>query len=272
MRGGFAPFLAAWQLTPDGDPIRTLNAELLPVRRDGQPLMLKLLHAPEERRGARLLDWWQGEGAARVIARREEALLMERATGPASLSDMAREGRDDEAARILCATAARLHAPRPRPLPVLKPLVEQFRELWPMAAERGGILARSAEAAAVLLADPQQVVPLHGDLHHDNVLDFGPRGWLAIDPQGLIGERGFDYANIFTNPDLSDPTRPVATVPGVFEHRLGVVVSASGLDRWRLLHWILAWCGLSASWFLEDDDPLAAIDLAIAERAAALIG
>jgi streptomycin 6-kinase len=52
----------------------------------------------------------------------------------------------------------------------------------------------------VLLAEPREVGVLHGDLHHGNVLDFGVRGWLAIDPKGLLGERGFDFANIFTNP------------------------------------------------------------------------
>lgn len=266
---GFAPWLALWRLTPDGAAIHTRNADLLPVRREGMALMLKLLHEPEERRGAGLLHWWDGQGAARVLERTETALLMERATGPGSLADMARSGRDGEATRILCATVAGLHAPRPGPLPALKSLADQFRELAPMAAQRGGILARAAEVAARLLADPREVVPLHGDLHHDNVLDFGPRGWLAIDPQGLIGERGFDYANIFTNPDLSDPTHPVATRPGVFEARLEIVVAASGLDRQRLLAWILAWCGLSASWFLGDGDPLAEIDLTIARRAAA---
>jgi streptomycin 6-kinase len=46
---------------------------------------------------------------------------------------------------------------------------------------------------------------LHGDLHHENVLDFGERRWLAIDPHGLHGERFFDFANIFTNPDLMIP-------------------------------------------------------------------
>ena len=40
-----------------------------------------------------------------------------------------------------------------------------------------------------LLAEPREVCALHGDLHHDNVLDFGPRGWLAIDPHALVGER-----------------------------------------------------------------------------------
>lgn len=121
----------------------------------------------------------------------------------------------------------------------------------------------------MLLADPRDRMVLHGDLHHDNVLDFGPRGWCAIDPHGLIGERGFDFANIFTNPDLSDPSRPVATEPGRFARRLDVVAEAAELDRQRLLQWILAWTGLSSAWFLEDSDPLARIDLQIAELAAA---
>lgn len=101
------------------------------------------------------------------------------------------------------------------------------------------------------------------------MLDFGPRGWLAIDPEHLVGERSFDFVNIFTNPDLADPTRPVATTSGRFARRLEIVTEAAGLERDRLLHWILAWTGLSASWFLSDGDPLAAIDLHIAELAAA---
>ncbi|MGL1446712.1 aminoglycoside phosphotransferase family protein, partial [Vibrio parahaemolyticus] len=48
------------------------------------------------------MEWWDGEGAARVLARDATALLLERATGTASLADMARSGQDDEACRILC--------------------------------------------------------------------------------------------------------------------------------------------------------------------------
>jgi streptomycin 6-kinase len=192
-----------------------------------------------------------------------------RAIGLASLADMARKGRDDDACRILCATAARLHAPRPRPLPELIPLEHWFRELEPAAAKHGGILGLCAQTARPLLAEPRDVGVLHGDLHHDNVLDFGKRGWLAIDLKHLVGERGFDFANIFTNPDLADPTRPVATEPGRFARRLEVVSEAAGLERQRLLRWILAWTGLPAAWFLGDGDPLAAIDLRVAELAAA---
>jgi streptomycin 6-kinase len=265
----FEPYLSAWSLVPDGDPIVTHAARLLPVRRHGEAAMLKVSVEEDERRGGIVMAWWAGEGAARVLASDGEALLLERATGPASLSEMARTGRDDEACRILCATAARLHAPRASPRPDLTPLTPWFRELWPAARSHGGILRRSAEVAEALLGDQREIVVLHGDLHHDNVLDFGSRGWLAIDPKHLVGERGFDFANIFTNPDLADPTRPVATEPGRFARRLDVVVEASRLDRRRLVSWIVAWTGLSAAWFLGDGDPLAEIDLAIARLAAA---
>ena len=164
--------------------------------------------------------------------------------------------------------AARLHAPRPKPLPELVPLAHWFRELESAAASQGGILVRCAATVRSLLAEPREVAVLHGDLHHGNVLDFGARGWLAIDPKRLVGERGFDFANIFTNPDLDDPTRPVATKPDRFARRLEVVTEGASLERERLLRWILAWTGLSAAWFLGDGDS-AAIDLRVAELAAA---
>lgn len=265
----FEPYLLRWNLVPDGDPIATPTASLLPVLRGGEPAMLKLSNEEHERLGGVLMEWWDGEGAARVLARHDRALLLERATGSASLADMARTGRDDEACRLLCAVAARLHAPRAKRLPELIPLKSWFVELETAAATHGGVLARSVDAARNLLAEPRECCVLHGDLHHDNVLDFGARGWLAIDPHGLFGERGFDFANIFTNPDLADPTRPVATERGRFARRLEVVTEAAGLERPRLLRWILAWTGLSAAWYLGDDDPLASVDLRIAALAAA---
>jgi len=265
----FEPYLTLWNLVPDSDPITTPVARLLSVTQDGEPAMLKVSHEEDERFGGVLMEWWDGEGAARVLARDNEALLLERATGPDSLAEMAWSGRDDQACRILCATAARLHAPRPKPYPDLIPLMVWFRDLAPAAATHGGILVHCAEAARTLLAEPREVGVLHGDLHHDNVLDFGARGWLAINPKRLLGERGFDFANIFTNPDLAKPTHPVATMPGRFARRLELVTSAAGLERQRLLRWVLAWTGLSAAWFMSADDQLATIDLQVAALAIA---
>lgn len=226
--------------------------------------MLKVPLIAEERRGGLLMAWWDGDGAARVLAQDEDALLLERATGPTYLANMARNGVDDEATRILCAVVARLHARRDRPPPELIPLSRWFEPLEPAAAAQGGIFRSAATIARELLGAPQDVVVLHGDIHHGNVLDFGPRGWLAIDPKGLVGERGFDYANIFCNPDAR-----TATSTGRLSRQASVVAEAAALDRVRLLQWIVAWAGLSAVWMLEDgeepDSRFAVASLALAE-------
>lgn len=264
----FEPHLSRWGLVPAGEPIETPGSRLLPVLRGAEPAMLKLPAGEHERLGYLPLEYWNGDGAARLLARTEtgDAMLIERATGTRSLAAMARSGLDDEATVILCEAIAGLQKPRgPAPAGLI-PLETWFEELFPMAAKQGGILARSA-AATEMLASQREVMPLHADLHHDNVLDFEGRGWLAIDPKCVIGDRAFEYTILFCDPDLADPEPPVATVPGRFERRLEIVLAKSGLERRRLLMWILAWCGLSTVWFLGDDDPLAAINLAVAERA-----
>jgi streptomycin 6-kinase len=136
--------------------------------------------------------------------------------------------------------------------PALIPLSTWFRDLAPAAASHGGLIARAAKEARGLLADPRERVVLHGDIHHDNILDFGTRGWLAIDPKGLQGERGFDYANLFCNPRSSGSSRRMPISPDRFAARLQNVAQEAGLQRERLLQWILAWTGLSAAWSIGD--------------------
>ena len=258
----FQDYLIRWKLTADGEAIMTHTSRLLPVRQGGLPAMLKIAVEAEEKFGGGLMRWWDGDGAARVLAHEGDALLLERAEGEKSLTEMARNGRDDEACRILCGVVSRLHAPRNRPTPTVIALTDWFRELAPAAAKHGGILSLCADTAQELLAKPQEEVVLHGDIHHGNILDFGTRGWLAIDPKRLGGERGFDYANLFCNPD-----RATATVPGRVARRATLVAEAAGLERRRLLQWILAYSGLSAAWTLNGTMP--AHQWEIAQEAAA---
>ena len=245
------PYLAKWDLVADGDHILTASSHLLPVRVAGTAAMLKMSADPQERVGGSLMEYWGGRGAARILAADGEALLMERAMGTRSLAAMSRTGNDAEACRVLCAVASQLGMARSSPLPQLTPLESRFRDLGPAATRYGGIMHRSAAAAQFLLSAPCDVTVLHGDLHHNNVLDFGSRDWLAIDPKGLIGERCFDHANIFCNPDLSDLVPPVATLPDVFASRVALIANLAALDRERLLFWIMAWAGLSAAWIID---------------------
>lgn len=262
----FDDYLFRWQLVPDGNPIVTSTSRLLPVLREHEPAMLKIASEPEERWGAGLMTWWNGEGAARVLAHEGDALLMERATGDGSLAEMVASGQDEQATRIICGVAARLHAPSVRPRPELVSLTRWFEQLEPAAQRHGGLLRRASAVARELLSAPREVTVLHGDLHHGNILDFGPRGWLAIDPKRLVGERAFDFVNILRNPDAE-----VALSAGRFRRQLDVLEAAAHLDRQRLLKWTLAFCGLSAAWLLAEgrrpELDLAVAELAIAELA-----
>jgi streptomycin 6-kinase len=259
-------YRARWHLVPDGAPMVTRTSHLLPVRQGGVAAMLKVATDDDERRGNRFMAWWAGDGAAAVLAEDGDAVLLERLEGEGALASMARGGADDEASRIIVSVAARLHAPRGAPSPPTIPLSLWFEDLYRAAERHGGLFASAAEIARALLSEPLDVTVLHGDIHHFNILHSPARGWLAIDPKGVVGERAYDFANLFCNPDAA-----TAAAPGRLSRQLAIVAAAARLDRRRLLQWVLAHAGLSAAWLLEDgavpDARLAMAALAAAELA-----
>lgn len=265
----FASYLEKWSLQLDGEVIVTLSSHLYPVRYRNQPAMLKLALDPEEKFGRLPMIYWNGQGAAEIYESDGDAVLMERTDSRRNLFHMAMTGSDEDATRIICRTVATLHAPRPTPVPRdLVPLDTWFASLHTAAPAQGGLFAPALEAAKGLLADPEPPVVLHGDVHHGNILDFGDRGWLAIDPKRVLGDRGYDYANLFCNPEL-----PVVTTPGRLQRQLPIVAEEAGLPPRRILNWVLAYAGLSAAWFLEDGDDLGVeSDLTMAAIAIAELG
>lgn len=251
-------YIERWQLVAEGEAFHTPSSWLQPVRYGVQPAMLKIAMTHDECLGAQLMQWWAGEGAARVLALEEEAILLERISGQRSLLTMVQNGQDDAASRIICHVAARLHGQNKPLRPELPELPTQFDALEAAAKTQGGIYANAASIAAKLLAAPQDLTVLHGDIHHGNILDAGIRGWLAIDPKGLIGERGFDFASLFCNPNFT-----TATSPNRLSRQIDIVAETAALDRHRLLSWVVAWSGLSASWHLESDsNPATALAVA----------
>ena len=248
-----------WQLLADGPAFPTASSLLQPVLCDvgdaRLPAMLKLVKASaagdEERAGFALQRWWDGHGAAEVYRHDDDAVLLERARGRRSLTAMSlgpSAADDDHALRLLCRAVARLHAPRTSPPPTLVPLDSWFGALFEHADDLGGSYLRGADLAAELLDEQIEGVPLHGDIHHDNVLDFDRRGWLAIDPKGLLGAAEFDYANMLCN-----PSRAQAADQQRLRRRVQTVSLASGIDADRLLRWTVAWTALSATWYATAD-------------------
>lgn len=240
-------YAALWNLIPDGRSFFTHSSLLQPVLYKYKKAMLKIFMAEEERNGSKLMIWWNGVGAAKVFEYDNNAILMERIPDDSLLTTMATGRHDDEATRIICNVANLLHSCKNNSLPDLTSLEKWFTDLFLYADKFGEVFKRCADIAGDLLKNQDDIVALHGDLHHGNILYSADRGWLAIDPKGIIGERAFDYANILCNPNAE-----VALKKDRLLCQSGIISREAKIGFDKLLKWIAAWAGLSAIWSLND--------------------
>ena len=95
-------------------------------------------------------------------------------------------------------------------------------------------------------------IPLHGDVHHDNI-GHSSRGWVAIDPKGLLGDPAYDYANSFLNPEEGDDF--VISAARIMRHS-HAIAARTDIPRRHLLAWASAHAALSAAWDIEDGNPV----------------
>lgn len=250
----FDRYLTSWGLTPDATPFDTLHSWVLHVRADGAPATLKM-RKPEsdETLTAAMLSYYGGQSAVRLLSAEGDVVLMERACGSRSLWEMTLGDRDGEATGILAEVLSGLHAPRTLAHPHgLTPLDEHFAPLL-TRAHADVRLNRARDVARELLASSTCPGVLHGDLHHNNVLFDAARGWLAIDPKGLLGDRAYDIANLICNPW---PHGRVAHDKERAQRCASICGARLGLDRRRVLAYAVAHAGLSAVWSNDDgSDP-----------------
>jgi streptomycin 6-kinase len=244
--------LAGWNLGAPRLLADTHSSRLYRVvRADGSDAILKLLK-PEglrERAGFAYLAWRDGRGAVRLLEQADDACLLEDA-GAISLADLHRMEGDAAATPILCQVLPLLHAPSDRtPPPDLIALEQHFRCLFELA-ERDGphreMAIWAASEARDLLGRQTRQIPLHGDLHHDNVMKDAHGTWRVIDPQGLIGDPAYEVANIFGNPGgahLFEPARVVRLAEA-----LAPVLGCSPLT---VLRYAGAHAMLSTAWSLR---------------------
>jgi len=250
----------AWRLVPDGVPFATASSLLQFVRtEDGGAAVLKLARASEEARGGRALAGWSGGAAAPVRRWDGTALLLARATGD-DLVALHRRGEVDAALDRIADVAAALRAGTV-PTEATVSLDRWFAALRRLAGHRGGSWGAAWSLAEGLLASRPRDVPLHGDLHHANVLDFAPAGWRAIDPKALRGDPAFEFATTLLNPDRGDPT----VDPSTLRRRAERLATRARLETGRVLAWTEAFASLSAAWAIEQGgDPT--VDLAWRRR------
>ncbi len=221
--------------------------------RDGQPVVLKVLKKPgDEWRAGEILDAFDGNGVVRVYEYIDGAMLLERLSPGNSLARLALDGRDEEATSILADVIERMSARKPvKGCATAEQWAVGFQRYSATGDEQipGYLVEEAHQLYSELCASQRSPRLLHGDLHHYNVLFDAQRGWLAIDPKGVIAELEFELGAILRNPY----ERPdLFASPATVEKRLNHFARLLPLDCARALAWAFAQAVLSAIWLIED--------------------
>lgn len=230
----------------------TAGARLWRVRQADETQAVLKLHKRADRgneaAGAALLRAWADRGAVRILAEDGPAVVMEWLDGPA-LADAAVQDPKC-AAETLAHVARRLHrdplsvaTDLPPLSQVLAPLKRvAFAPECPLSLRQH--LTDAAALARDLLATATDTRPLHGDLHHGNIIltDSGPR---VLDAKGFHGDLGYELANAFRHPYalpalIRDPDW-IAWCRGLYAEALSV-------PEQRLAQWAAVKCALSIVW------------------------
>ncbi|MFJ4686569.1 aminoglycoside phosphotransferase family protein [Streptomyces sp. NPDC088789] len=250
--------LDRWELRRDGEPGAGEASLVLPVlRADGTGAMLKLQLPREEVTAALVgLRAWDGAGAVRLLDHDPETdtMLLERLHDGRTLATVE---DDDTAVRILAEVQARLVS-RPAPAglrdlgtiarEMLDRVPDALRELTDPADRRR--LGDWAAAVAELVDEPGDRL-LHWDLHYENVLAADREPWLAIDPEPLAGDPGFDLW-----PALDSRWDDVVAhdTRRIVRRRFDLLTETLGLDRQRATGWTLGRLLQNALWDISDGE------------------
>jgi streptomycin 6-kinase len=258
-----AEYERRWSLTVLPPYALSYNYVAPAMRGDGTPVVLKVRFPNDgltiEIAALRLYD---GHGMVQLLEADPEhgAFVLERLTPGASLATLVQI--DDERATSIAAEVMRHLWQGPAGITPADPLYGTIAD-WAEGMQRmrehfGGTtgpfpraLVEEAEALFTdLLASQAAPVLLHGDLHHDNILSAERAPWLAIDPQGIVGEPAYEVGALLRNPlpqllELPNPGRVTA-------RRMDQLAEELGFDRARVRGWGLAQAVLSAWWSIED--------------------
>ncbi|MFC0597943.1 aminoglycoside phosphotransferase family protein [Streptomyces palmae] len=252
-----AEFLDRWELRRDGAVGAGEASLVVPVLcHHGTRAVLKLQMPREETTAALIgLRTWNGRGIVRLLDHDpvSSTMLLERLDATRTLASVE---DDDLAMGILAGLHARLLSVRaPEGLRHLGDIATEMLDLVPRAVTaladpaHRRLLRGWASAVAELVGEPGDRM-LHWDLHYGNVLAAQREPWLAIDPEPLAGDPGFDLW-----PALDSGWDDLAArgdAPRVVRRRFDLLTEVLGLDRARATGWTLGRLLQNSLWDIDD--------------------
>ena len=242
-------------------PNLSFNYVTTALRADGSEVMLKL-GVPNKELSSEiaLLRLCDGRGTVCLLDGDEAlgVLVLERLQPGHSLVALFPD-QDQRAVRIAATAMQQFWRPVPRenPFPTVYDWSFGLKRLRNAFDGRVGpfpqrLVEQAEKLFAELIPSMEDVVVLHGDLHHDNILSATREPWLIIDPKGIVGEPAYEIGAFLRNPTLDSFT--FSDLHRCTEQRVAIFAEMLNLDRHRLIGWGLAQAVLSSWWSYESRD------------------
>jgi streptomycin 6-kinase len=213
------------------------------------PIILKLgLDHEALTREAFALKRFVGYGAVNVLAEDKGMLLLEKAVPGTSLRSYFPD-QEHESIEIACKVMKKLHKaniPITHNFPHIKDWLKAFDKDWSIP---DGYLKKARKLRGQLLKTTGPDVLVHGDLHHDNILQNG-YDWMVIDPKGVIGEPAYEVAAFIRNPIPELPHHADAIT--IIHNRITRFSELLELPSQRIIEWCFVQAVLAWVWALED--------------------
>ncbi|WP_137743796.1 aminoglycoside phosphotransferase family protein [Robertmurraya siralis] len=250
-------YLARWNLISLG-PVSNLsyNYVLNVLDENGVPTILKVsLSSRELENEMRALQLYDGNGCCRLLKADVEngVILLEKVAPGTMLAELEDEEQVLEQFMNVW-KALRRQAPKGAHFPMIHQWASQLPRCRKMQEYQTGqfseeILQLAEQFFKEMTDTTEGLQLLHGDLHHENILFSEEKGWIAIDPKGIIGDPYFDVVSFLMNhlQEKEDPKR-------VLWERVEVLSRGLSFERKRLLKAGLAMTALSAFWSMEEGD------------------
>lgn len=217
-----------------------------------KPIILKLgLDVDALYREAKALKHYRDHGAVKLIVESEGMLLLEQAIPGCNLKSYF-PSKEEESIQVFCELMKRLHAaPIPeKNFPDIKDWLKVLDESWNIPET---YLQKARKLRNQLLATSKKSCFLHGDLHHENILQRYS-DWVSIDPKGVIGEPTFEVAIFIRNPISELLASP--NIENLIQNRMIKIAKFLNVEVKRILAWCFVESVLGWIWQLEDNlDP-----------------
>ena len=247
-----AKYEEKWQLTL-GKPFANLSFNYVTDARlsDGTPVVLKCgVPNKELMQEAAALQHFNGCGAVKLLQSdaAQGVLLLEKVTPGIMLED---NNQPENATEYAVNVMHKLHRPihDTSPFPSLQDWFQGFNHLYEHFNGTTGpfpnaLIERAQNISHDLLTSMTKQVLLHGDLHYANILFSDTKGWLAIDPKGVIGEPEYEIPLPRLNAKKMNAHE--------LKYELDRFIELSRLDKTRMMNWFFCKMVLATWWSFED--------------------